>query len=326
MSHQHLIDYLYDPNAWIGFLTLCLLEIVLGIDNVIFLAIAANRLERHARPFARFFGLMLALGMRVVFLISIVWLVQLTTPLFSVGQLIPQGLPRWLAAIEISWRDFILIAGGLFLIFKATGEIGAEIFGSKAERVITGARAFFGVILQIMLLDLVFSFDSVLTAVGLTRDLPIMIAAVVVAIFVMLVASGPVSAFIARHPPIKMMALVFIFVVGAVLIAGALDPPLPPVYLYLVIGASFAIEIFKLVLGARKSDRASALQNPVLRILGLALVLALGGLVAWSGRFAPLEFYINGSLAVLAFQFVLEALNALARAHARRLAGAAHAP
>ncbi len=204
-----MIELLNDPAVWASFLTLVVLEIVLGVDNVIFISIAASKLPEAQRRRARIVGLSLALIMRVLLLFSITWIVSLADPLFT------------LFGLGISWRDIILIVGGLFLLYKAATEIFEEVEGgdlhTAPERVVEAA--FVSVIFQIVVLDLVFSFDSVLTAVGIADHVEVMVAAVVVAILVMMVAAGPIAAFVEAHPSTKMLALAFLVMVGMALIA-----------------------------------------------------------------------------------------------------------
>ena len=236
-----LIEYVTRPDIIVSFLTLSLLEIVLGIDNVIFISIVANRLDGLSRARARLVGLMLALVMRVFFLGTIVWITtHLTQPVLSYADL------------AFSWRDIILFAGGAFLLLKATLEIHSEV-ENKQQSPASGSTAVFGlVVLQIVLLDLVFSIDSILTAVGLSRELPVMIAAIVVAILVMLLASGPVGDFIHRHPTVKMLALAFLLLIGVALIADAFHFHIPREYLYAAIAFSLFVEMLNLAVRRRR--------------------------------------------------------------------------
>ncbi len=204
-----MIELFSDPAVWASFLTLVVLEIVLGVDNVIFISIAASKLPEEQRRRARVLGLALALVMRVLLLFSIAWIVSLNEAVFTVF------------GLGISWRDMILIAGGLFLLYKAATEIFEEVEGgdlhTAPERVVEAA--FVRVIVQIVILDLVFSFNSVLTAVGIAEHVEVMVAAVVVAIVVMMVAAGPIAAFVEAHPSTKMLALAFLVMVGMALVA-----------------------------------------------------------------------------------------------------------
>jgi predicted tellurium resistance membrane protein TerC len=228
------MDWLANPDIWASLLTLTLMEIVLGIDNVIFIALLVSRLPEHQQARARTLGLGAALIMRVILLFGIVWLTRLVEPLFSVMD------------NDISWRDIILIAGGIFLVVKATTEIHHTIEGEETERKV-GVKAAFGMtIVQIMLLDIVFSFDSVLTAIGMAQHIEIMITAVVIAIGVMLFASGPISNFIHKHPTTKMLALSFLLMIGMALIADGFDFHLPRGYIYAAIGFSVLVEVLNL--------------------------------------------------------------------------------
>lgn len=250
-----MLELLADPNAWASLLTLTALEIVLGIDNIIFLSIVSGRLPAHQQQSARRIGLGLALVMRVALLASIAWIIGLTQPAFAV------------LGYEVTWRDLVLGAGGLFLLVKGTTEIHHMAEGAdEASQV--GTASYAAAIVQIVLLDIVFSLDSVITAVGMADDLPIMILAVVIAIVVMLVASEPVSAFVNQHPTVKMLALSFLLLVGMALVADGLGYHIPRGYLYFAIAFSGAVEALNLLAAkARKQRRlaqASAEQPPSL--------------------------------------------------------------
>jgi predicted tellurium resistance membrane protein TerC len=227
-----LIALITSPDTWVALLTLTLLEIVLGIDNVIFISILVQRLPAEGRDRARLIGLGLAMGMRILLLLTISWIIGLTQPLFSaVGR-------------DFSWRDLILIGGGLFLLYKATSEIHESLEGAEAEHETPGAaRASFGsVLIQIVLLDIVFSLDSVLTAVGMVDEILIMIAAVMIAVGVMLFASGPLSRFVHQHPSVKMLALSFLLLIGVTLIADGFGLHVDKAYIYVAIAFSVFVE------------------------------------------------------------------------------------
>ena len=225
------MDWLTDPNAWIGLLTLTVLEIVLGIDNIIFISILAGKLPEHERARARRLGLLGAFFSRILLLLSIAWVVRLTAPLFTV------------MGVEISGRGLILIVGGLFLIGKATHEIHDKLEGDVvAETEKKAARSLTGVVAQIMVIDIVFSLDSVITAVGMVDQVTIMIAANVVALGIMLAASGPISAFVDRHPTVKMLALSFLVLIGTNLVAEGIGQHIPKGYTYFAMAFSVVVE------------------------------------------------------------------------------------
>lgn len=230
-----MIDMLLSPEIIISFLTLAVLEIVLGIDNIIFLSIISEKLPPKQQPLARRIGLLLALGMRIVLLSMILWIAHLTTPIFTV----------WDHAV--SWRDIIMLVGGAFLLVKGTLEIHHHIEGDGHEKTTGVAQATFAaVIMQIVVIDVVFSLDSVITAVGMTDNMPVMIAAVVAAIAVMMLAAEPVSAFVQKHPTVKMLALSFLLLIGMALIADGLHFHIPKGYLYFAVAFSLGVEMLNL--------------------------------------------------------------------------------
>ncbi|TNC52980.1 TerC family protein [Rubellimicrobium rubrum] len=231
-----MIELLYDPAAWASFLTLSVLEIVLGVDNVIFLSIISARLPEHQRARARFIGLMLALVMRVLLLLSIAWIIGLTEPFVTI------------AGFELSWRDVILIGGGLFLLYKGATEIFQDVEGNGghhgAETVVHASFA--AVIAQIVVLDLVFSLDSVITAVGIADHIPVMVAAIVLAILVMMVAANPIANFIENHPSTKMLALAFLVMVGMALVADGFHYHFERGFIYAAMVFAGAVEALNL--------------------------------------------------------------------------------
>ncbi len=235
------MELLANPETWIALLTLTVLEVVLGIDNVIFISILVQRLPLATRDRARTIGLGLAMVMRILLLLTISWIVGLTTPVFG------------LFGREFSWRDLILIAGGLFLLWKATTEIGESLEGEPAHHVDpnAGTASFGGVLVQIVLLDIVFSLDSVLTAVGMVDEVAIMIAAVVIAVGVMLVASGPLAAFVHKHPSVKMLALAFLLLIGVTLVADGFGFHIDKAFIY----AAMAFSVFVEALNLRARSR-----------------------------------------------------------------------
>ncbi|HWC77520.1 MAG TPA: TerC family protein [Blastocatellia bacterium] len=235
------MDWLADPQIWAAFLTLTALELVLGIDNVVFISILAGKLPEEQRKKARMVGLGLAMFIRIALLFSISWIIRLTNPLFTVvGQ-------------EISGRDLILIVGGLFLLAKSTHEIHQKLEGEEGQGSARVASSFTSVIIQIILLDAVFSLDSVLTAVGMVDRISIMIAAVVISIIVMMVFSGAIGRFVDRHPTVKMLALSFLLLIGVMLIAEGFDRHIPKGYLYFAISFSVFVEMLNLRLRRAKA-------------------------------------------------------------------------
>lgn len=233
------MDWITDPQAWAALLTLTVLEIVLGIDNIIFLSILTGRLPRHQRPRARTVGLAAAMLTRLALLVSLAWLARLAVPLFSV-------LGR-----AVSIRDLVLIAGGLFLLAKSTLEIHQALEGDEQPTAPSGAASFAGTIVQIMILDIVFSLDSVITAIGMARDIAVMATAIVIAVLIMMWFAGPVSRFIDRHPTVKMLALSFLLMIGIALIAEGLDFDIPKGYLYFAMAFSVFVEMLNLRVGRR---------------------------------------------------------------------------
>jgi predicted tellurium resistance membrane protein TerC len=234
------MDWITDPTIWASLLTLTLLEVVLGIDNVIFVSIVANRLPEEKRAAARRLGLGAALILRLVFLSMIAWVVGLTEPILELFEQ------------SVSWRDVILIAGGLFLIYKGTSEIHGAVEGEVEHESGGASVSFASVIGQIIVLDLVFSIDSVVTAVGMAEHLWVMIVAVIVAMAVMLVAAGPISRFINAHPSAKMLALSFLLLVGMALIADGLHFHVPRGYLYAAVGFSVIVEALNMLAKRKK--------------------------------------------------------------------------
>ncbi|PIQ60577.1 MAG: hypothetical protein COV99_10750 [Bacteroidetes bacterium CG12_big_fil_rev_8_21_14_0_65_60_17] len=226
-----MFEWIADPNAWIALATLTALELVLGIDNIIFISILSGRLPAHQQARARFLGLIMALVGRVSLLLSLAWIMQLTEPAFT------------LLGVAISGRDIILLVGGLFLLAKSTHEIHDKIEETGESVPAPKAISFQSVIVQIFLLDLVFSLDSVITAVGMVDIVPVMITAIVIAIVIMMVSAGAVSSFIEKHPTVKMLALSFLLMVGVALIAEGLDFHIPRGYIYFAMAFSVFVEM-----------------------------------------------------------------------------------
>ncbi|PMR57922.1 hypothetical protein C1A38_27430 [Verrucosispora sp. ts21] len=240
------MEFLTSPELWIAFATLLLLEIVLGIDNVVFISILSGRLPEHQQARARTIGISLALITRLLLLASLSWIIGLTAPLLTVfGQ-------------EISGRDLILLLGGLFLVGKATYEIHEHLEGSDHGRSKKKVVSFGAVIAQILVLDVVFSLDSVITAVGMVDELAIMVAAVVIAMIIMLVSAAAVSNFVNQHPTVKMLALSFLLIIGASLIAESFDQHIPKGYVYGPIAFSIFVEFLNLRVRARQRREQEA--------------------------------------------------------------------
>lgn len=234
------MEMLTSPELWAAFATLAVLEIVLGIDNIIFISVLTGRLPRRQRARARFIGLTLAMGLRIVLLLSLSWIMGLTDDLFTVFR------------FGISGRDVILLAGGAFLIAKATREVHNSLEVDEAARPGTASIGFAATLVQIALVDVVFSLDSVITAVGLVDHVPVMIAAIVVAVGVMMVAAGPVSAFVEDNPTIKMLALAFLVLIGFALLAEGLDIHVPKAYIYTAMAFAFGVELLNIRASRRK--------------------------------------------------------------------------
>ena len=228
------MEWITNPEAWIALVTLTALEIVLGIDNIIFISILVGRLPAHQREKARVLGLALAMLTRLALLLSLVWIMSLNTPLFSV---LNQG---------ISGRDLILIAGGLFLLVKSTSEIHEGLEGATESRQHRAVASFAGVLIQIAIIDIVFSLDSVITAVGLAQQIEVMALAIVFSVAVMMFAARTISDFVDKHPTIKMLALSFLILVGTALIAEGLDFHVPRGYIYFAMAFSVAVEMLNL--------------------------------------------------------------------------------
>lgn len=241
------MELLTSPEAWISLLTLTVLEIVLGIDNIVFISIISGKLPQKQQKKARRLGLALAMITRVLLLLSISWVMTLTTPIFNMADWVGIKEGEWMEQLKISGRDIILIVGGLFLIYKSTVEIHAKVEGEKEGqikkiRVISFART----ITEIILLDVVFSLDSVITAVGMADHVEVMIVAVVIAVLIMLVSAEKISGFVNDHPTIKMLALSFLLLIGISLIAEGLDQHIPKGYIYFAMAFSVFVELLNL--------------------------------------------------------------------------------
>lgn len=237
------MDWISNPDIWISFLTLCALEIVLGIDNLIFISILTNKLPQQQQAKARQLGLGLALVMRIGLLFSISWIMDLKDDLFTIG------------SVGISGRDIILILGGLFLIYKSVKEIHEKVEqANEKENELSKAATFNAVIVQIILIDMVFSLDSVITAVGMTDYIGVMIAAVIVSIVIMMLSANIISGFVNRHPAIKVLALAFLIMIGVALVAEGMDFHIPKGYIYFSMAFAIVVESINIALGSRKKS------------------------------------------------------------------------
>ncbi len=246
------MDWITDPQAWIALLTLTSLEIVLGIDNIIFISILSGRLPEAQRGRARTLGLAAAMVTRILLLASLAWVAHLTQGLFS------------LRGHEVTARDLVLLGGGLFLLAKATMEIHHNLEGDEHHDSAKKVASFAAVIAQIMVLDIIFSLDSVITAIGMADHLPVMIAAVVIAVLVMMVAAGPISRFVEGHPTVKMLALSFLLLVGMSLIAEGFGQHISKAYIYFAMGFSVFVEMLNLRIRARASQQPVKLRGSAL--------------------------------------------------------------
>ena len=238
------MDWITNPDIWISFLTLCALEIVLGIDNLIFISILSNKLPKEQQGKARRIGLGLALIMRIGLLFSISWIMGLTKDLFTI---LGEGF---------SGRDIILILGGLFLIYKSVNEIHEKFEDAQdSEKLAVAVSGFREVVVQIVLMDIIFSFDSVITAVGMTNNLGVMIAAVIVSMIIMILSADSIGDFVSRHPAIKVLALAFLIMIGIALIADGLDFHIPKGYIYFSMAFALSVEALNIMTGTRKKAK-----------------------------------------------------------------------
>jgi predicted tellurium resistance membrane protein TerC len=250
------MEILTNPEAWLSLVTLTLLEIVLGIDNVIFISILADKLPKNEQEKGRKLGLAMAMITRVLLLLSISWVMTLTAPLFNISGVLNINDSEWVEKLAISGRDLILIVGGLFLIYKSTAEIHHKIEGEEDDETNVKRHSFWGTIFQIMLLDIVFSLDSVITAVGMAQHVEIMIAAVVIAVGIMIWASGSVAGFVNRHPTVKMLALSFLLLIGVSLLAEAFEQHIPKGYIYFAMAFSILVEMLNLKMRTKRLKAA----------------------------------------------------------------------
>ena len=242
------MDWLTSPEAWVALLSLTALEIVLGVDNIIFISILVGRLPTAERQRARLIGLALAMLMRIGLLLTLAWMMRLTEPLFTIGK-------------EISGRDLILIGGGLFLLAKSVMEIHTSLEGNDHERAEPSAAGFYGTLAQIAVIDIVFSLDSVITAVGMVSDIPVMVLAIVIAVAIMMFAAKPIGDFVDQHPTIKMLALAFLILVGVALVGEGVDLHIPKGYIYFAMAFAFGVEMLNLRL--RKGRKPIQLRKEI---------------------------------------------------------------
>ncbi|WP_026897290.1 TerC family protein [Daejeonella oryzae] len=240
------MEWISNPEIWISLITLTVLEIVLGIDNIIFISIMASKLPENKQKKARQVGLALAMVTRILLLLSLTWIMTLVKPLFSMGDWVGLTSGDWFEKLKISGRDLILIIGGLFLIYKSTAEIHEKLEGENGTVETRGVVTFSGVIIQILMLDIVFSLDSVITAVGMADHIGVMIAAVIIAVGVMMVSASGISNFVNKHPTVKMLALSFLLLIGVSLLAEGFEQHIPKGYIYFAMAFSILVEMLNL--------------------------------------------------------------------------------
>ncbi|HEY9052626.1 MAG TPA: TerC family protein [Gammaproteobacteria bacterium] len=237
-----MFEWMMVPEAWVALLTLTALEIVLGIDNIVFISILVGRLPEHQRPRARIIGLSLAMVTRIMLLLMLAWIMKLTAPLFVVF------------TEEISGRDIILLAGGLFLLAKSTLEIHNSLEVNPESNEVKPVTSFLSIILQIAVIDIVFSLDSVITAVGMAQHVEVMVLAIILAVLVMMMAAGTISDFVDKHPTVKMLALSFLVLIGVALIAEGVDAHIPKGYIYFAMAFSLGVEMLNLRLRKKRTE------------------------------------------------------------------------
>ncbi len=257
------MDFLLNPEIWASLITLTVLEIVLGIDNIIFISIMAAKLPLEKQRKARQVGLALAMITRILLLLSLTWIMTLTAPILNIGGFFNISDPEWLEKLNLSGRDLILIIGGLFLIYKSTTEMHDKLEGEEHEQKTKGVVTYSGVIIQILLLDVVFSLDSVITAVGMAKHLEVMIAAVVISVIVMMFSAKAISDFVNKHPTVKMLALAFLLIIGLSLFAEGFEQHIPKGYIYFAMAFSVFVEMLNLRAKAKTSDSVHLHNVPV---------------------------------------------------------------
>ncbi len=257
------MDWMLNPEIWASLITLTLLEIVLGIDNIIFISIMAAKLPFEKQRKARQVGLALAMVMRILLLLSLTWIMTLTKPVIDIGNILNINDPEWLEKLNLSGRDLILIIGGLFLIYKSTTEMHDKLEGEDHLQKTKGIVTFSGVIFQILLLDVVFSLDSVITAVGMAKHIEVMIAAVVISVIVMMISAKSISDFVNKHPTVKMLALSFLLIIGLSLFAEGFEQHIPKGYIYFAMAFSVFVEFMNLRVKAKSSGSVQLHNVPV---------------------------------------------------------------
>jgi predicted tellurium resistance membrane protein TerC len=253
------MEWITNPEIWISLLTLTVLEIVLGIDNIVFISILAGKLPVDQQKRARSLGLALAMITRVLLLLSLSWVMSLTAPLFNPAEWLGVSDNSLLSKFAISGRDLILLLGGLFLIYKSTHEIHEKLEGAEEDNAVKKTYSFTGVIIQILILDIVFSLDSVITAVGMADEIMVMIAAVTIAVIVMMFSASAISNFVNQHPTVKMLALSFLLLIGFSLVAEGLDQHIPKGYIYFAMAFSVLVEVLNLK--SKKKSKPVELRN-----------------------------------------------------------------
>jgi predicted tellurium resistance membrane protein TerC len=257
------MEWIANPEIWISLITLTVLEIVLGIDNIVFISILSGKLPQNQQKKARQTGLGLAMITRVLLLLSLTWIMTLTATLFNPGEWIGLKNEMLLEKTAISGRDLILIIGGLFLIYKSTTEIHDKLEGEDHTQGTKKALSFLGVIIQILLLDIVFSLDSVITAVGMANELTVMIAAVIIAVIIMMFAAEGISSFVNNHPTVKMLALSFLLLIGVSLLAEGFEQNIPKGYIYFAMAFSVLVEMLNLKMKAKSRRHVHLHNTPV---------------------------------------------------------------
>lgn len=254
------MEWLSNPEIWASLITLTVLEIVLGIDNIVFISIMAAKLPEEKQKKARQVGLALAMITRILLLLSLTWVMTLTAPIVSLGEFLNFTDPEWIEKLTLSGRDLILIIGGLFLIYKSTVEMHDKLEGDEHPDKVKGVITFSGVIVQILILDVVFSLDSVITAVGMAQHIEVMIAAVIISVIVMMLSAGSISNFVNKHPTVKMLALSFLLLIGLSLLMEGFEKHIPKGYIYFAMGFSVFVEMLNLRAKA-KSGKPVSLHN-----------------------------------------------------------------